>query len=262
MMTREECETTLLAHLPWIQRTMIAACRRGGGAAGGGGVDADDFVSWATLQLIEDDYAVLRRFRGDSAVRTYLTAVIAMLHREYRVRCWGRWRPSAAARRRGPVAVRLETLVHRDRLPLRQAMHLLRTHGETTLGERELVDLYGALPRRGVALPRELARLTIDAVEGAGADVLVAAAEVDGERRRLAETLARALATLSPDDQELLRMHFWDGLTVAEAARRLGVPQKPLYRRIERALVTLRRRLQADGVSRGAVAALGDQEAA
>ena len=118
------------------------------------------------------------------------------------------------------------------------------------------------IQRAMVAACRELARLTVDAVEGAGADALVAAAEADGERRRLAAALADALAALSPDDQRLLRMHFWDGLTVAEAARRLGVPQKPLYRRIERALVTLRDRLEADGVSRGALAAVGDQEAA
>jgi RNA polymerase sigma factor (sigma-70 family) len=261
MMTRPECEATLLAHLAWIQRTMIAACRRTAGA----GVDPDDFVSWATLQLIEDDYAVLRRFRGDSAVRTYLTAVIAMLHREYRVRCWGRWRPSAAARRHGPVAVRLETLVHRDRLPLRQAMLILRTHGETTLAERELADLYGELPRRGVALPRELTRLSVDAVDGAadgaGADSLVAAAEAERERRLLQEALARALAALSGDDQQLLRLQYWDGLTVAEIARRLDVPQKPLYRRIARALVALRRQLQAEGVSRSVLAAFADQAA-
>jgi RNA polymerase sigma factor for flagellar operon FliA len=40
------------------------------------GVEADDFASHAKLKLIEDDYAILRKFQGRSSLRTYLTVVI------------------------------------------------------------------------------------------------------------------------------------------------------------------------------------------
>jgi len=248
MMNRDECEAVLLEQLDWTRHAMLAISRR----YGVGGADAEDFVSWATLKLIEDDYAVLRRFRGESAVRTYLAVVIAMLHRDYRARFWGRWRPSAAARRDGPLAVELERLTRRDGLPLHQAVLVLRSREGGALPERELAGLAASLAARGggTAGRAELGPFLADAVAAGGADDLVTAAEASAERRAVQEALERAIDALAPGDRQLLRMRFWDDLTVAEISRRLDVPQKPLYRRIARALATLRRRLETSGVSR------------
>jgi hypothetical protein len=44
----------------------------------------DDFRAWAKARLVRDNYAVLRKFRGESAVSTYLSIVLRMLLREYR----------------------------------------------------------------------------------------------------------------------------------------------------------------------------------
>ena len=78
------------------------------------------------LRFIENDYAAIRKFRGESSLGTYLTVVVAMLVRDYRVQRWGRWRPSAAARRLGDVAVRLETLVRRNGQAVHEAAETLR----------------------------------------------------------------------------------------------------------------------------------------
>jgi DNA-directed RNA polymerase specialized sigma24 family protein len=48
-------------------------------------------------------------------------------------------------------------------------------------------------------------------------------------------------------------MRFWEGRCVSDISRALGVPQKRLYRRLERALVQVRRALEADGLSREVV---------
>jgi DNA-directed RNA polymerase specialized sigma24 family protein len=50
-------------------------------------------------------------------------------------------------------------------------------------------------------------------------------------------------------------MRYWEGTSVADIARALGLPQKPLYRRLERALAALRAALEAAGVSRHRTAA-------
>jgi RNA polymerase sigma factor for flagellar operon FliA len=39
-------------------------------------------------------------------------------------------------------------------------------------------------------------------------------------------------------------------MSVAEIARTLAIPQKPLYRRLERLLEHLREQLEAEGISR------------
>lgn len=251
----QECqgfEPLFLSQLGWIDRAAGAVCRRHGLAR----EDTEDFASWAKLKLIENDYAVFRKFRGESAITTYLAVVIAMLFRDYRTQRWGRWRPSAAARRWGPLAVRLETLVYRDQLPLEQAAELLRTTGQTDLPDRELARLLAELPPRGRLRPIQVGSDPLDDAPAADrADDLVAAGEAETGRTMVNEVLQR----LPAEDRLMLRMHFWEGLSVAQIARGLSVPQKPLYRRMDRALAELRSYLEESGVSRDRARAVLDE---
>jgi RNA polymerase sigma factor (sigma-70 family) len=239
---RQRLEALFLSQLGWIERVVAAICRRHGLARD----DADDFASWTTLKLIEDDYAVLRKFRGESAVTTYLAVVIAMLFRDYRTHRWGRWRPSAAARRRGALAVRLETLIYRDCLRLEQAGELLRTAGQTLLSDRELATLVAELPPRSKR-PADVGPDPLaDRSATDRADDLVAADEAEATKR----TIDGLLQRLPPEERLMLQLRFWEGLSVAEIARGLGVPQKPLYRRLDRTLRDLRGLLVQAGMSR------------
>jgi len=235
-------EPLFVSQLGWIERTAAAVCRRHGLAR----EDTEDFASWAKLKLIENDYAVFRKFRGESSITTYLAVVIAMLFRDYRTNRWGRWRPSAAARRCGSLAVRLETLVYRDQLRLEQAGEVLRTAGQTDLPDRELARLLGELPARRSLRPMQVGSDPLaDAPAADRADDLVAQDEVETGKNVISAVLER----LPAEDRLMLRMHFWEGLSVAQIARGLGLPQKPLYRRIDRALAELRSYLEESGVS-------------
>ncbi|HEY8106260.1 MAG TPA: sigma factor-like helix-turn-helix DNA-binding protein, partial [Gemmatimonadales bacterium] len=189
---------------------------------------------------------------------TYLTVVIAMLFRDYRTQRWGRWRPSAAARRHGALAVRLETLVYRDQLRLEQAGEQLRTAGLTVLSDRDLGRLLAVLPaRRPLRLMPAGADPLSDTPAADRADDLVAADEAEAGKK----VIDGALERLAPEDRLMLRMRFWEGMTVADIARGLGLPQKPLYRRMDRALADLRVYLEESGVSQDQVQAVLDERA-
>ena len=73
------------------------------------GADAEDFASCVKLRLIENDYEILGGSRARSTLKTYLTAVIQRLYLDYQVQRFGKWRPSALARKLGPVCLRLES---------------------------------------------------------------------------------------------------------------------------------------------------------
>jgi RNA polymerase sigma factor for flagellar operon FliA len=260
MPERPPAERLLLDNLSWIERACAALARRHGLSAD----EADDFLSWTRMRLLEDDCALLRRFRGECAATTYLTVVLATLFRDYRVREWGRWRPSAAARREGPLAVRLETLVKRDGWALQEAGERLRTAGATTLSDRELAALLARLPAHAPARPVPAgAGPLADAPAPEAADDGVLRGEAGARRAAGEAALRRAVERLVPRDQVVFRMRFWEGLSVAQIARGLGVPQKGLYRRIERALARLRRELERGGMSlEGVRELLQDEEAA
>ncbi|HEY0153710.1 MAG TPA: sigma-70 family RNA polymerase sigma factor [Longimicrobium sp.] len=259
MPSRKELEALFLEHLPWIDRVCALLCRRHGLV----GAEGEDFTSWARMRLVEDEYAALRKFRGESSLNTYLTVVVSMLFREYRVSRWGRWRPSAAARREGPVAVRLETLVRRDGYGLDQAVEVLRTSGDTDASQGELARMLARLPARTPLRPSQVGADELEHTPGhASADDLTARAESEAERTQLHDALSRALDRLSQEDRLILRMRFWEDLSVADIARGLSLPQKPLYRRIERTLSELRGHLQAAGITPDEVRSLlGNLEA-
>lgn len=244
--SRLGAEALLLENLTWVDRVVRSVSRRNGLRDD----EAEEFASWTRLKLVEDDYAVIRKFRGESAITTYLTVVITMLAREYRATRWGRWRSSAAAQRQGPLGVRLETLVYRDGYTLHQAAEVLRTNGETELSARELAEMLVQLNVRGPLRPVEVGPEPLaSSVSASSADEIVRAEESETERRQVVETLERAIEMLPPQDRVIVRLRFWEGMSIVDIARRLNLPQKPLYRRLTSALEQLRTQLEAAGVS-------------
>ena len=245
MPERHQLEALFLANLAAVEKILGGLARRHALSRDA----AEEFGAWARLRLIENDYAILAKFRGESSLNTYLTVVLAMLFREHRVVQWGRWRPSSAARRRGPFAVHLETLVQRDRLPIEQAGQQLRTAGLTTLTDRELADLAGQFPRRLPLRPVEVGDAPTEPVAPSSADEVVVNMEADAESEAAQVALRQALETLPTEDRLIVRMHYLEDMSVADISRGLALPQKPLYRRLERALVVLREKLERAGVS-------------
>jgi len=160
--------------------------------------------------------------------------------------------------------VRLEALVKRDGLRLDEAGERLRTEGGTDLSDRELAALLARLPahasRPVSAGAGPLAETASAAAYHADAGVL--RGEADAHRAEGEDALRQAVDRLAPRDQVVFRMRFWEGLSVAQIARGLGVPQKGLYRRIERALARMRRDLERRGLSAQGVREMLGEEAA
>ena len=219
--------------------------------------DGEEFASWVKTRLIENDYATLRKFRGESQFTTYLAVVISMLFRDYRVQRWARWRPSSTARRQGELAVHLEDLVMRQGFTIDQAGEILRTRGLTDLSNNQLVRLFdqGSYRSRHRPTIESDESLENTAVTLSSEDSLLNTEAAD-EAQNLLALLLRAMEDLDEEDRTILRMRFWDGRSVAETARALGIPQKPLYRRLDRLLSRLRDALVRDGVSADDVRAL------
>jgi RNA polymerase sigma factor for flagellar operon FliA len=228
--------------LPIIDRLVAAIARRHALTAH----DADDFRSWVQVRMIENGYAVFRKFGGRSTLATYLTAVLSHLFLDYRNSLWGRWRPCAAAERLGPIGVRLDELLHRDGCSLREAREMLRSRG-CELDDRELGRMAASFPvRRGTQ------ELSLDTIEGttfeadsASATLPYAARDVHGM-----QALRDAVSALRPEDQVIIRMRFWDGVSVADIAKSLRLDAKPLYRRIELIEKRLRTLLADGGIDR------------
>ena len=204
------------------------------------------------LRLIEDDYAVFRKFEGRCALSTYLTVVVQRLLSDYRNHLWGKWRPSARSERLGPLAIRIETLISRDRHSPDEAFALLES-GADRLSRAEFDAIVSGIPERA-SRPRAVALEDVADTLSTSSESIETEAE-RSDRGTLANTVMAALreglARLGVEDRAILRMHFGGGMKIAEVARSLHLDQKQLYRRIERICAALRHDLVAAGVDSG-----------
>jgi RNA polymerase sigma factor (sigma-70 family) len=244
MPDRLNAEAVFIEHLPTVERLAAKASRR----INLWGDDAEDFGAWVKMKLMEDDYAVFHKYRGESGWKTYLTVVVAHHASSYLRGRLGRWRPSAEATRRGPPAPELEMLVRRDGYTLSQAGEKLRTSGATTLSNYELARLFEALPEREPLRPVQVpAEPVFEAARASStADAYLTAKESDAWRGELTDALHRAMERLTPEERLIVALYYGEASTIAGA---LGIEQKPLYRQIPRLRDRLRGCLEEEGVS-------------
>ena len=148
----EQPRTWLEANVTLITRIAIQAARRHRLPP----QDRQELLSIFWTHLAKDDCRVLRQFRGSSGIATYLRTVIDRVVLDMRTSSWGKWRPSARARRLGAPAEAFERLVIRDGRAPEEAHTLLRAMMGPAV-PADLVDsLAGQRPaqRRLVSLDR------------------------------------------------------------------------------------------------------------
>jgi RNA polymerase sigma factor for flagellar operon FliA len=205
-----------------------------------------DLASEVKLKLLDDDHALLRSFRHSSSLKTFLVGVAHHTLVDQLQQRWGKWRPSAAARRLGPAAIELERLVHRDQRPKDEAFETLVRRG--TASREELERIHALLPSR-----ERRSRVDDGALAEFPAPIESPEAQVESSERqvvarRVSRVLDDTLAQLESKDALLLRLSFSSGFTVTRIAELWGEDRRHLYRRIESLLRSIRRVLEAAGI--------------
>jgi len=241
------------SNLALIERVIGVVCRRSRVV----GADAEDFASNVKVALIENDYAILRKYEGRASLATFLSVVIQRLLCDERMRALGRWRPSSEAERLGDAGVLLETLICRDHRSLDEALPLVRGV-DPALTREQVAAMAARFPERA-GRPR---LIELDPEHG---ETFISADSADS---RMIESQRRALSNqtsavirdtldaLPVEDRMIVRFRFAQGLSIADVSRMLRLPQRPLYRRLEAILQRLRSALALAGIEATDVAEL------
>ncbi len=238
-------EERFVQNLDLIDRIVAFVCRRNHLDAS----ESDELASHVRFKLLEDDYGVIRKFEGRSSLSTYLTTVIQRLYFQYRVQLWGKWRPSAEAKRLGEKAITLERMLTRDDYTLGETIAILTTGSEPLYTRAEIEALYLRLP---VRQPRPVLIADNSVPEMAAqsaADDGVMQHHRECTARVVAAAMDTAMQSMDAVDKVILKMRFWHAAKVPDIAAALGIDQKKLYKRIDRLIAALREAVERAGIT-------------
>jgi RNA polymerase sigma factor (sigma-70 family) len=183
----------LIEHIDVVDRVIAFTCRRQRLED----AEAEDFASTVKLKLIENDYAIVRKFEHRSSFVTFLTIVVQRMLLDYRIALWGKWHPSAEAKRRGEIAVDLEKVLLRDGRTIEEAFAMLAPR-DPSLTVEALKELAAHLPAR----PPKRKMVELEAA----ASISVAAPDDTGSDRhrtsaRVSDVIRSFIDALPPDDR-------------------------------------------------------------
>lgn len=248
-------ERLVVENLPVVDSVVRTIARRHRLSAD----EQDELAASVRLKLVENEYDVLRRFQGRSQLRTYLITVVQRHFLDDRNARWGKWRPSAQARRLGPVAVLLDQLITRDHLPFEEAAETIKATYHESPSREQLHAMQQQLPARSGR--QFLGEHELEQIPAAasGEDNLIDSIESRRLGDRIDRVLKSVLATLDDDDRFILRLRFCEDVKLTRIAELMGVPAKPFYRRIELLMGVLRKELEAQGVSQADAMAVIEQ---
>ena len=232
----------LLDHLDLVDQIVRTTGRRRHLSA----TEREDFASFVRLRLVEDDYAILRKFQNRSTLWTYLAAVIERMSLDFCAEKWGRWRPSAMAERLGPIAVTLERLVTRDSHTIEEAMEIVRTNHGVGKGYAELRRIWDQLPVR--VRTSEVGEEAAATVSGSDtSEITVEESDRQKNIERLQRALAAAFEQIAAQDRVVIALRFDQDLSMVEIAKLTGSSVPTLHRRLDKSVKQLRLALTSEG---------------
>jgi len=242
-------EELFRANLPLIDEVIARVCRRSRLY----GADAEDFASSVKLALIEDDYALLRKFEARSSLAAFLTVAVQRMLFDQRMQTLGRFQPSTEARRLGEAGLLIETLLVRDRRSIDEALPIVRAVDPEMTRER-LESIVARLPQRA---PRPRAVELEDVIPStATADAETMARETRRLSDRMSSVVREVFGGFSSEERMLIRCRFGSSMSIADISRMMRLPQRPLYRSLESLLARLRAALTRAGIDASAVSEL------
>jgi RNA polymerase sigma factor (sigma-70 family) len=220
-----------------------------------------------TLQ--KDNYRVLKEFKGNSRLTTYITAIISRQAIDSIRKKLGRDREKDRAKELGEIGILIYQRIIKDGYPIADAFNELReSHGFT--GTREQLEemirkIKGKNP--GPHLPGTSQPLNGSSVVKNGKTInedeyVVPDTKSDPQvilietqrKRKMHEIIRTIITDLNGEERLLLRMRFPTGedekpRSVEQVSKVLGITQKAVYKRIDRLLKKCRNTLDREGVS-------------
>ena len=183
--------------------------------------EAEEFAAYVKYRLVEDDYKIIRKFKGISHIKTYLYTVINRIFLDEKRKQKGRWRPSKKAQNIGEPAVKLEELIYKYNHTFDEAYEVLKTNYKLTLDKNEAYEMALKLKRKrakDIKIEAEESLINIPS-KGLRPDEALHKKKLIEIQGQIETTVDAMRQKLSAEERLILKMRFGDNFKVSEIAK-------------------------------------------
>jgi len=224
--------------------------------------EAEEFAAETRYKLVENDYKIVREFKGKSSIKTYLFTVINRLFIDKKRASQGRWRASEKAKQLGNVAIKLDELLHKDNYSLEEAYRMLQINYNVTLSEEELDRIFHKINKeRTPRIKEECEDEIVSAIPDPGMrpDEEVEKKKLEKATEKLSVLVDEISGTLDENDRLALKMKFQDDHSISAISRCLGISRSNIEKRLKGILHEFKKRILAsEGINQNDVAEIID----
>jgi len=261
----------LTSHLQLIERQCFNAVSRQLRAAGNPDAthpvnvenEALELANLVTDTLAKDDFKVLRQFKGNSKLSTYIITIIARLAVDLIRKKRGRSRQKERAQKLGDIGLLVYEKLCLLNYPVNEIHHLLLKEHGINASPAQIDVMIDHIKGRKTDLPADPAVKEAVSVIGESGnsfevvdDCADPGAMMEEEQRweQVGMVLKRIFRGLSGEEQLVLRMRFPDDPegkagSVGKIAHLLGISEKAAYKRITRILMKCRTLVDEQGIA-------------
>lgn len=197
--------------------------------------------------LVKDDYACLKKFKGNSKFTTFLYPIINNLSIDCHRKKYGRKRVPKSIEKLGPLHISIYKLVCFKRYTVDEVYEILRM-GEQFDGAYEDYEKVVA-PIQEKGCHKDPRFSSMDNPDDSKIHLEVVLAKQKPEKRILAGRVARkAIEELSDEDRTLTRLVWESGKSAAAAARVLGISAQTARKRLKKIQIQIQKKLLEKGI--------------
>lgn len=234
----------------------------------GEGVWAEEAALAVIEGLQADNWRRLREYKKQSTLKTFVRTLTARLLEDFARKRFGRTRPPLWVKTLGGIWEKLFTALCLERLPVVEAVEIVRQR-QTTAGEKEIesaaYSLLARIPDCGAHQGLEVAYKDAYKKENypdreiekqQNKELLEAIFQlVLGEEEwHVSDVLIRKVSqlqlSLAPEEKLLLRLCYQDGFGVSQAGKMLGMTRFQVHGKKRRLMARLRGELERTGLAK------------
>lgn len=203
--------------------------------------EVEEFKSEVMLKLCENDYKILREYKGKSSFKTYIIVVISRIYIDLLRKKIGRWRASKVAEVYGETGRLIEELIYKKGYSISEACKVLSYNYGIKISEEEIEEITKNIYPKENINKVDFKEIK-DSIKSADLypDKEMEVEEREAKRYAIERIIKEEIEKLSDIDKLIIKLKFESNISTNRISKALGISNFLLKKKIKEIMELLK----------------------